>query len=310
MRSSTKPAKNYRRYLKFRQLPYLTVEQETAIAIRMASGDVQARNKLVEHHLPLVHTMAFNFASRQTLVSFEELVEAGYEAMTKHASSFDPKKARFSTFIGFWLKAEMILLLRQKGRIVRIPHNVTRAQRTVEMCVARLKRKHGSDNIEPHKIAAHTGLGVSLVREVLEISAAENYLPIDALLPGFGELTINDHHIFSDDGGTPEDAVLASERQRLAREKITDMLKVLDESSQITPRERTIFKKYYGLGSQRVSLRELGELFNVSHERVRQLKLRVWSVLLNMTRGRDMADASAVNSRAVIQAFEELYSQS
>lgn len=266
-----------RMYLKeIGKIPLLTVEEEQVMAQKMADGDEEAHNKMVEANLRLVVSIAKRYVGRG--LPLLDLIQEGNLGLIKAVGKFDYTKGyKFSTYATWWIRQSISRAIADHARTIRIPvhmvETINRVSRASHELVQELGRDPSSD-----EIAGKLGLPVEKVEEIMRVSQD----PISLETP-IGEE--DDSHLgdFIQDEDASEPADAAS--YAMLREQLADVLKTL------TPREEKVLCLRYGLTDGKMhTLEEVGEEFDVTRERIRQIEAKALRKLRHPSRSKILKD--------------------
>ncbi len=266
-----------RMYLKeIGKVPLLDADKELELAKKMSEGDEKAKQKLVESNLRLVVSIAKRYVGRGMF--FLDLIQEGNLGLMKAVEKFDYRKGyKFSTYATWWIRQAITRAIADQARTIRIPvhmvetiHKVTRVQR-------RLLQELGRE-ATPEEIGEALGMTPEKVREIMKISQD----PVSLEMP-IGEE--EDSHLgdFIQDNDSPAPAEVAS--YTLLREQLCEVLKTL------TPREEQVLKLRFGLDDGRTrTLEEVGRVFNITRERIRQIEAKALRKLRHPSRSKRLKD--------------------
>ncbi|MCS6777013.1 MAG: RNA polymerase sigma factor RpoD/SigA [Chloroherpetonaceae bacterium] len=236
----------------------LTFEEEVCLSRRVQSGDMRARDILVEANMRLVINIARHYHS--ALIPFEDLVQEGAIGLMTAAERYDPSRGyRFSTYATHWIKQAISRAIDNKSKAIRIPAHVSETLRKVERTRALLQRELGE---EPgaELIAQHLGLPLRKVHALLQ--ASQEPVSLDMLV-GEEENTTLASLLNDSNAANPQEVVLSSEKYQILHRLLETL----------TPREREIMRRRLGMDEDNAEvLQEIGEKMHISRERVRQIE--------------------------------------
>ncbi|MBQ2954762.1 MAG: RNA polymerase sigma factor RpoD [Clostridia bacterium] len=270
-----------RMYLKeIGKVPLLTAEEEIAIAKQLESGTPEqkdeAKRKLSEANLRLVVSIAKRYVGRGML--FLDLIQEGNLGLIKAVEKFDYTKGfKFSTYATWWIRQAITRAIADQARTIRIPvHMVETINKLIRVSRQLLQEKGREPT--PEEIAKEMGISESKVREIIKIAQE----PVSLETP-IGEE--EDSHLgdFIPDDDAPAPAEAAS--FALMKEQLLEVLDTL------TPREERVLRLRFGLddGHQR-TLEEVGRVFNVTRERIRQIEAKALRKLRHPSRSKKLKD--------------------
>ena len=266
-----------RMYLKeIGRIKLLTPEEEQEIAKKMAEGDEDARKRMSEANLRLVVSIAKRYVGRG--MQLLDLIQEGNLGLMKAVEKFDYTKGyKFSTYATWWIRQSITRAIADQARTIRIPvhmvETINRVLRTSHSMVQKLGREPTTK-----EIADELHIEESKVEEVLKIAQE----PVSLETP-IGEE--EDSHLgdFIQDDEAEEPADAAS--YAMLREQLAGVLKTL------TPREERVLRLRYGLTDGRMhTLEEVGEEFNVTRERIRQIEAKALRKLRHPSRSKVLKD--------------------
>ncbi len=269
-----------RMYLKeIGQIKLLTLDEEAALADRIVAGDPEAKNILAEANLRLVVSIAKRYVGRGML--FLDLIQEGNIGLMKAVDKFDVTKGyKFSTYATWWIRQAITRAIADQARTIRVPVHMVE---TINK-LARVQRQLTLElNREPseEELAKKMNTSVDKIREIYKISQD----PVSLETP-IGEE--DDSHLGD---------FIKDERNLSPEEFATnEMLK--DEISQVlltlTEREEKVVRLRFGLedGKPR-TLEEVGQMFGVTRERIRQIEAKALRKLRHPSRSRKLRDYMA-----------------
>ena len=264
-----------RQYLKeIGRIPLLVGDEEKVLAEKMVEGDEDAKNKLVESNLRLVVSIAKKYLGRG--MYFLDLIQEGNLGLMKAVEKFDYTKGyRFSTYATWWIRQAITRAIADQARTIRIPVHMVETIHKVTKYSRQMLQELGREPTA-EEIGEKIGLSADRVREILKISQD----PVSLETP-IGEE--EDSHLgdFIPDDDTPAPAEAAA--ATMLRETIERELHTL------TPREEHVIKLRFGLydGRNR-TLEEVGQEFNITRERIRQIEAKALRKLRHPSRARHL----------------------
>ena len=266
-----------RMYLKeIGKVPLLTLEEEHKLAVRMAEGDEEAQKKMTEANLRLVVSIAKRYVGRG--LPFLDLIQEGNLGLIKAVGKFDYTKGyKFSTYATWWIRQAISRAIADHARTIRIPVHMVETINRVSRANHELLQELGHEP-SPEEIAHKLHLPLEKVEEVMRIGQE----PISLETPVGEE---DDSHLgdFIQDDEAEEPADAAS--YAMLREQLAGVLKTL------TPREERVLRLRYGLTDGRMhTLEEVGEEFNVTRERIRQIEAKALRKLRHPSRSKVLKD--------------------
>lgn len=233
-------------------------EEERDLARRSGQGDAAAFGRIVDAHIPLVHSIASEF--RTFGLPPEELVSEGLLGLVKAVRSFDPERGvRLSTYAVWWIRAYVRRYTIENRRIVRGPstRNARKVMAGLSKTERRLTQLHG-EAPGPEAIASVLGVAPSDVEEARAVLRARD-VPCDVQAGGRP-------FQFASDALSPEAIVTEKDERRVSRERVHSALACL------APRARRILERRY-LEDEASTFAELGRELGISRERVRQIEM-------------------------------------
>lgn len=266
-----------RMYLKeIGKVPLLDAEKEHKLAERMAQGDTKAKSELVEANLRLVVSIAKRYVGKGMF--FLDLIQEGNLGLMKAVDKFDYHKGyKFSTYATWWIRQAITRAIADQARTIRIPVHMVETIHKVSRLNRQYLQDHGRE-ATPEEIAEMMNINPDKVREIMKISLD----PVSLETP-IGEE--EDSHLgdFIEDVDSPAPAEAAS--YTLLREQLNEVLHTL------TPREEQVLKLRFGLDDGRTrTLEEVGKVFNITRERIRQIEAKALRKLRHPSRSKRLKD--------------------
>ncbi|MDD4262738.1 MAG: RNA polymerase sigma factor RpoD [Syntrophaceticus schinkii] len=266
-----------RMYLKeIGRIDLLTAEEEVELAKGIEAGDEEARRRLAEANLRLVVSIAKRYVGRGML--FLDLIQEGNLGLIKAVEKFDYRKGyKFSTYATWWIRQAITRAIADQARTIRIPVHMVETINKLVRINRQLLQELGRDPT-PEEIAVEMDIPPERVREIMKIAQE----PVSLETP-IGEE--EDSHLgdFIED----EDALAPAEAASfiLLKEQLEEVLETL------TPRERDVLRLRFGLIDGRArTLEEVGQKFNVTRERIRQIEAKALRKLRHPTRSKKLKD--------------------
>jgi RNA polymerase primary sigma factor len=266
-----------RMYLKeIGKIPLLTPIEEIDLAKRMEAGEEEAKRRLAEANLRLVVSIAKKYVGRGML--FLDLIQEGNLGLIKAVEKFDYRKGyKFSTYATWWIRQAITRAIADQARTIRIPVHMVETINKLIRVSRQLVQELGREPM-PEEIAKIMGITEERVREILKIAQE----PVSLETP-IGEE--DDSHLgdFIEDQDVlaPADAAAFE----LLKEQLDDVLETL------TPREKKVLKLRFGLDDGRSrTLEEVGQVFGVTRERIRQIEAKALRKLRHPMRSKRLKD--------------------
>ena len=248
-------------YLKeINRIPLLTHEEETALAVKAAAGDKNAKNAIVRANLRFVVNVAKKYQNHG--IELSDLISEGNIGLLNAIERFDVSKGyHFISYAVWWIRQAVLKAVCEKSRAIRLPLN--RANELVQIEKARkIVAGNKTEEQEICEIGAMLGMESTHVREMINLS--REMVSLDAAVNGAdgGRNSVGD---FVEDTRyeTPDEAALTSSMK-------ADIDEVLGT---LRPNEARVLRLRYGLdGDKPKSLKEVGDICNLTKERIRQIE--------------------------------------
>ncbi|MDM5211666.1 RNA polymerase sigma factor RpoD [Peribacillus sp. RS7] len=266
-----------RMYLKeIGRVDLLSAEEEISLATRIEDGDEEAKRRLAEANLRLVVSIAKRYVGRGML--FLDLIQEGNMGLIKAVEKFDYRKGfKFSTYATWWIRQAITRAIADQARTIRIPVHMVETINKLIRVQRQLLQDLGREP-SPEEIAEDMDLTPEKVREILKIAQE----PVSLETP-IGEE--DDSHL----GDFIEDQDATSPSEHAAYELLKEQLEdVLDT---LTDREENVLRLRFGLDDGRTrTLEEVGKVFGVTRERIRQIEAKALRKLRHPSRSKRLKD--------------------
>ena len=266
-----------RMYLKeIGQVPLLSAEEEQDLARRVAEGDQEAKNKLTEANLRLVVSIAKKYSGRGLHIL--DLIQEGNTGLIRAVDKFDYTKGnKFSTYATWWIRQAITRAIADQARTIRVPVHMVEVINKATRCNRKLVQELGR---EPtlEEIAAELNLPIEKIIEANRTAA--DTLSLDMPVGDEEDTTIGS---FVEDDNTPGPADATS--NALLAEALAEILGTLTE------READVLKMRFGMYDGRThTLEEVGQIFGVTRERIRQIENKAIRKLRHPSRAKKIKD--------------------
>jgi RNA polymerase primary sigma factor len=250
----------------------ITTDEEVVLAQRIRTGDQWALEKLCKANLRFVVSVAKQYQNQG--LSLPDLINEGNLGLIKAARRFDETRGfKFISYAVWWIRQSILQALAEQSRIVRLPLNQVGSLSKMNKVSSRLEQRYERPP-SVDEIAKEMEISEHKVQETMRISTRT--ISMDAPLDQDDDLRFLDVFISEDAPGTDEDLI----RESLARE-------VQRSLSTLAEKEREIINLFYGIGvPHNYTLEEIGDMFDLTRERVRQIKEKALRRLKHSSRSK------------------------
>lgn len=266
-----------RMYLKeIGRVDLLTPEEEIELAKRIEQGDEEAKKRLAEANLRLVVSIAKRYVGRGML--FLDLIQEGNMGLIKAVEKFDYRKGfKFSTYATWWIRQAITRAIADQARTIRIPVHMVETINKLIRVQRQLLQELGREPT-PEEIGKEMDLPTEKVREILKI--AQEPVSLETPIGEEDDSHLGDF-IEDQDALAPDDAAA----YELLKEQLEEVLDTL------TDREENVLRLRFGLDDGRTrTLEEVGKVFGVTRERIRQIEAKALRKLRHPSRSKRLKD--------------------
>ena len=258
------------------RLPLLTAEQEVELAVRIREGDEDALHQMVRGNLRFVVSVAKKYQGQG--LSLSDLINEGNYGLIKAAQRFDETRGfKFISYAVWWIRQAILQALAEQSRVVRLPLNRVGTISKIRKASARLAQTHRRAP-NAAELAEELDLPQHKIEDALRHQA--RHLSVDAPFGDEDDGSLLD--VIADAAAAEPDDAMVSESVR------TDIQRAL---SLLAPREAEITRLYFGIGRESpMTLEEIGAEYELTRERVRQIKEKALRKLRQKGRRQELGD--------------------
>ncbi len=256
------------------EVPLLNSEQEIALAKRIKEGSQEALEILTKANLRFVVSVAKQYQNQG--LSLGDLINEGNLGLIKAATRFDETRGfKFISYAVWWIRQSILQALAEQSRVVRLPLNRVGALNKIGKALSELEQEFEREPSE-EELADQLEMSAAEISDALKMSG--RHLSLDAPFNQDEESRLLD--VLESEEQPSPDGYLLDESLKVEVERAL---------STLTKREAEVVKLYFGLGREHpLTLEEIGELFNLTRERVRQIKEKAIARLRHASRSKSL----------------------
>lgn len=271
---STDPVRQYLREIG--RVPLLSAEDEVELAKRYEKAEKKAKDKLTESNLRLVVSIAKKYIGRG--LSLLDLIQEGNQGLIRAVEKYDWRKGfKFSTYATWWIRQAITRAIADQARTIRIPVHMVETINKLYRTSRRLMQELGREPT-PEEIGDQLDLDAERVREIFKI--AQEVTSLEAPVGEDQESILGDF--------IPDERELSPIDQaskQLLKDHLDEVLSTLSD------REARVLKLRFGLeGNKQMTLEEVGKVFGVTRERIRQIEAKALRKLKHPSRRKKLQD--------------------
>ncbi len=249
----------------------ISVEEEVELARRIKEGDTEAIEKLTRANLRFVVSVAKQYQNQG--LSLSDLINEGNLGLIKAAEKFDETRGfKFISYAVWWIRQSIMQAINEQSRIVRLPLNQVSNLAKYKKAIADFEQRFHRQPTE-EELAQLLDMSQEKIKQALSSSA--QHQSFDAPFVEGEDNTLLD--VIENKNSPRADESLMKESLKIEIERALNTL---------TPRERDIIRMSFGIGTEQLSLEEIGDKYGLTRERVRQIREKALKKLRNTSRSR------------------------
>ena len=249
----------------------ITVEEEVELAARIRKGDRHALEKLTRANLRFVVSVAKQYQNQG--LSLPDLINEGNLGLIKAAEKFDETRGfKFISYAVWWIRQSILQALAEQARIVRLPLNQVGSLNKISKALAKFEREN-ERRPSADELADIIDSPVDKISDTMKVQG--RHISVDAPFVEGEDNSLLD--VLVNDDSPMADRTLVNESLSKEIDRALDSL---------TPREKEIIRMFFGIGEHEKTLEEIGDRFNLTRERVRQIKEKAIRRLRTSSRSR------------------------
>ncbi|MBR6189980.1 MAG: RNA polymerase sigma factor RpoD/SigA [Prevotella sp.] len=251
----------------------ISIDEEVELAQRIRKGDQRALERLTRANLRFVVSVAKQYQNQG--LSLPDLINEGNVGLIKAAEKFDETRGfKFISYAVWWIRQSILQAIAEQSRIVRLPLNQVGSVNKIARVLSKFEQEN-ERRPSAEEISERLDLPVDKVD--VAMNASGRHVSVDAPFAEGEDNSLLD--VMVNDNSPSADRELVRES---LREEIRSALKMLNH------RERSIIEAYYGLGTQELTLEEIGAKFGLTRERVRQIREKAIKRLRDNSRNKSL----------------------
>ncbi len=260
------------------KIPMLSYEEEYQLALKAKEGDKKAFDRIINANLRFVVSVAKKYRGQGLALS--DLINEGNIGLITALEKFEPEKGyHFISYAVWWIRQSIMKAISEKARAVRLPLNRANELVQIQKAQSEIMHEMESDTTDVEEISHRTGLDKDLVKDLLNIT--QDMINLDSNIRSKDDSDSTLTEFLVDPSRTPEEEVV----DESLKNDVRSLLMTLPE------KERKIVELRFGIGGGKpMSLKEIGENYGLTKERIRQIEKRALERLRENSKGLDLED--------------------